>query len=128
APLVVTVKDLNNNPVSGFTVTFAVTAGGGSLSATSVATNAAGQAQTTLTLGTVAGTNTARATATGLTGSPITFTETGTAGAATQIVLVSGNSQTAVAGSILSPFVVSVKDASANPVAGFTVTFAVPAG
>jgi adhesin/invasin len=126
SPLVVTVTDANANPVSGFAVTFAVTAGGGTLSVTSVATNIQGQAQTALTLGATAGANTVTATGTGL--SPVTFTETGSAGAATQVVFTSGNNQSAVAGTVLAPFVVTVEDAGSNPVSGFAVTFAVTGG
>ncbi len=129
APLVVTVTDANANPVSGFAITFAVTAGGGTLSTTSVATNASGQSQTSLTLGAAAGANTVTATATGLGGSPVTFTETATAAAATQIALISGNTQVGAAGSALAnPLVVTVKDAGGNPVAGFSVTFAATGG
>ena len=66
-PFVVEVRDQNGDPLSGVTVTWSVTAGGGALSATSVTTNASGRAQSTLTLGSVAGTNTARASASGIT-------------------------------------------------------------
>ena len=76
-PFVVKVIDGSSNPVPGVTVTFAVTLGGGSLSATSVTTNALGQASSLLTLGTGPESNTVTATAAGLTGSPLTFTATG---------------------------------------------------
>jgi hypothetical protein len=128
APLVVAVRDVNNNPVSGVTVAFAVTQGGGSLSAATVATPSNGQAQTMLTLGSTAGANTVTASVSGLTGSPVTFSATATAGAASQLTLMSGNNQTAGAGATLSPFVVAVKDTGGNPVSGFTVTFAVASG
>ncbi|MBA2322161.1 MAG: Ig-like domain-containing protein [Deltaproteobacteria bacterium] len=128
-PFVVAVKDANGNPVSGTAVSFTVASGGGSLSAASVMTNATGQAQTTLTLGPTAGTNTVTATRAGLTGSPITFTATGTTGTATQIALVSGTNQSATAGTTLSmPLVVVVKDANGNPVDGFSVSFNVASG
>ena len=52
APIVVTVTDANGNDVSGTTVTFAVTLGDGTLSATTVTTGALGTTQTTLTFGT----------------------------------------------------------------------------
>ena len=78
AAFVVTVEDANHNPVAGVTVEFVVTAGGGSVSVPSVATDALGQAQTTLTLGSTAGTNTVEATAPGLlAGSPVVFTAVG---------------------------------------------------
>ena len=52
------------DPFAGVPVTFAVTGGGGTLSATSVATDATGRAQTTLTPGATTGTNTVTATVT----------------------------------------------------------------
>jgi hypothetical protein len=64
-PLVVEVRDANANPISGATVSFSVTAGGGSVSAASALTNASGQASATLTLGASAGTDTVQATAAG---------------------------------------------------------------
>ncbi|MCC6243933.1 MAG: hypothetical protein IT353_13905 [Gemmatimonadaceae bacterium] len=80
APPSVLVTDVSGNPVSGITVTFAVTGGGGSIAPTTVVTNAVGTATlTSWTLGAAAGENTVTATAAGLTGSPITFTATGTA-------------------------------------------------
>jgi hypothetical protein len=127
-PFIVAVKDANGNPVAGTTVAFAVTSGGGTLSASSVTTNTAGQAQTSLTVGATAGTNTVTASVTGLTGSPITFTASGTTGTATQIAAVSGNNQSAIAGAAISPFVVVVKDVNGNAVAGFMVGFTVAAG
>ena len=129
-PFTVQVTDSGGNPVSGTTVTFAVTAGGGTLTAGTVATNSSGLASTTLTLGT-AGTNTVTATSGTLTGSPITFTATGTSaiGPASKLVLVSGNGQSGtVALPLASPFTVQVTDASGTPVSGTTVTFTVTAG
>ena len=49
-PFVVEVRDQNGDGLSGVTVTFAVTAGGGTLSASSVTTDVSGQAESTLTL------------------------------------------------------------------------------
>ena len=65
-PFVVEVQDEQGKPMKGMSVTFAITAGGGQLSATTATTNAAGRAQTTLTLGRTPGTNTVRATANGI--------------------------------------------------------------
>ena len=129
APSVI-VKDANNNPVSGVNVTFAVARGGGSLTSASAATNASGIATVgSWTLGTTAGANTLTATSTGLSGSPVTFSATGRAGAAKQIALKAGNAQTAVAGTAVAtaPSVI-VKDANNNPVSGVNVTFAVARG
>jgi hypothetical protein len=58
APFVVKTTDITGNPVPGISVTFAVTAGGGTLSATQVFSDAQGLASSTLTLGSATGTNT----------------------------------------------------------------------
>ena len=63
APFVVEVRDQNGDALSGVTVAFAVTAGGGTLSASSVTTDSSGQAESTLTLGSTVGTNTVTANA-----------------------------------------------------------------
>lgn len=76
-PFQVTVKDQFGNPVAGTSVAWAVTAGGGSIAPPTTTSSAAGVASATLTLGPAAGANTATATSTGLTGSPVTFTATG---------------------------------------------------
>jgi len=128
----VLVRDAFNNPVSGVSVTFAVTAGGGSATGTSQTSNASGIATvTSWTLGTVAGTNnnTMTATSTGLSGSPVTFSASATAGAATQIAVNGGNNQSATAGSTLvtDPSVI-VRDAFNNVKSGVSVTFAVTSG
>ena len=73
-PFVVEVRDQNNNPMEGAQVTFAVTSGEGSLSATTDTTDAIGRASSTLTLGSEPGTNTVVATVAGL--DPVTFTAT----------------------------------------------------
>src|SRR5439155_1465781 len=70
----VIVRDANGNPVAGVSVTFAVAAGGGAVTPTTpVTTNASGVAAvTSWTLGPTAGPNSLTATATALTGSPVT--------------------------------------------------------
>ena len=57
-PFVVTVSDQNKTPFEGVPVTFAVTAGGGTLSLESTMTDSTGLASSTLTLGGKPGTNT----------------------------------------------------------------------
>jgi hypothetical protein len=74
-PFVVAVLDVHGNRVSGEIVSFAVTAGGGSLSARAAATDAQGFAATTLTLGPIPGVNTVEALAPQL--GPVVFTATG---------------------------------------------------
>ncbi|MEO8294602.1 MAG: Ig-like domain repeat protein [Gemmatimonadota bacterium] len=77
----VIVRDALNNPVSGVTVSFAVTGGGGSVSPGSVATNANGLADVGWTLGPSSGTNTLTASSTGLSGSPVLFSASAMLGA-----------------------------------------------
>ena len=77
-PFVVEVQDGESAAFAGVPVTFAITGGGGTLSATSTATDANGQAESTLTLGTSAGTNTVQVSA-----QSIAQTETFTAEATT---------------------------------------------
>ena len=73
-PFVVRVLDQNGDPFVGATVTFSVTAGGGTLSVTTATTDENGRAATTLTLGSQPGTNTVVATAADL--EPVAFTAT----------------------------------------------------
>ncbi len=131
SPLAVKVIDGNSQGVSGVSVTFAVTAGGGKLTTTQASTDSQGLATTLFTLGANAGTNTITASSGTLVGSPVTFTATGTAvpSPAASLVLISGNAQAGTAGQQLSvPFAVKVTDASGNGVSGTTVNFAVTAG
>jgi protocatechuate 3,4-dioxygenase beta subunit len=127
SPFVVEVKDSNGNDVSGFVVTWAVTAGGGSVGAASTTTGADGKATTTATLGTAAGANTFTASGAGLTAA--IFTATATPNTAVALAIVSGNNQTANAGTVLpAPLVVKVTDVNGNGVSGISVSWAVAAG
>ena len=65
-PFVVEVRDGDSAAFAGVPVTFAVTAGGGTLSVTSTATNTNGRAESTLILGSSAGTNTVRVSVQGV--------------------------------------------------------------
>jgi subtilisin family serine protease len=129
-PLTVRVEDATGDPVSGVSVAFAVTAGGGSVQSTSVTTNGQGQAGTTWTVGTLAGAlNTATATAAGLDGSPITFDATVTAGPVATVTVTQGDGQTAEVGQPLAQAVtVEVKDAYDNVAAAMLVTWTVTGG
>jgi hypothetical protein len=70
--------DADGNGVSGIVVTFAVQSGGGSVTGATPTSNASGVATVgSWTLGPAVGANTLTATATGLTGSPVTFSATG---------------------------------------------------
>ena len=67
-PFVVEVQDENGLALAGVTVTFAVVAGGGTLSTTSTTTDVDGRAQSTLTLGPNLGKNTVEVSADGIEG------------------------------------------------------------
>jgi hypothetical protein len=87
-PPAVKITDVDGNPVSGISVTFSVTAGGGSTANSTAVTDASGVAHVgSWTLGSVAGENRLSATATGLSFSPVVFIATGNAGAADQLIL-----------------------------------------
>ncbi len=130
----VRVTDNSGNNVSGVDVTFTVTSGGGvtvPASVATVATNAQGLAAlTSWTLGAAPGANTVTAAVTGLAGNPVTFSATGTVGAATQIVIVT-QPVGAVSGVALGTQpVVELRDAQNNLVtsASGTITAAVASG
>lgn len=75
----VLVTDGSGDPISGVTVTFAVTGGGGSATGLTPTTDSNGHATVgSWTLGTTSTPNTMTATAAGLSGSPVTFTVTTT--------------------------------------------------
>lgn len=129
--LVVLVTDSVGNPISGVPLAWAVTAGGGSLSGAST-TDATGRGRATLTLGASAGSNTVQVTSAGLTGSPLTFTATGTIGAAKKLTITRQPLASSTAG-IADTLIVQVQDSLGNVVtsssAPVTLTIATgPAG
>src|SRR5207244_3584960 len=109
---------------------FAVAPGNGTITGASQTTNASGVATVgSWTLSATAGPNTLTASSSGLSGSPVTFSATGTAGTAATGAANSPTSQSATAGTAVgSPPSVIVKDANGNPVTGVAVTFAVAPG
>jgi hypothetical protein len=126
-PLAVVVKNKAGSPIDSAVVTFAVTGGGGSVSAASVRTDVNGQATTSWTLGPTAGVQTASATATGLTS--VTFVAIAAAGAPATVTKAGGDAQSALAGTnvAVAPSV-KVADALGNPIQNVLVTFAVASG
>jgi len=129
----VRVADSFNNPIAGVSVTFAVTSGGGSASTRFATTNALGVATVGgWTLGDAVGANTLTATVQGtgtITGNPIVFTATGTAGVPVSSAAAGGVNQSATVGAAVAvaPSVV-VRDNRGNPVSGVSVTFAIASG
>ncbi|MBK8006658.1 MAG: hypothetical protein IPK12_22970, partial [Gemmatimonadetes bacterium] len=132
SPPAVLVSDGAGNPVPGVTVTFAITAGGGSLNGATPQTDALGIATVAgWTLGPVAGANTVTATVSGsgISGNPVSFSATGTAATATTIALNAGNNQTATVGTAVAVAPsVRVSDANGNPVSGVSVSFTTGGG
>lgn len=123
--LVVLVTDQNATPVQGVAVAWAST--GGSVSAASVPTSAAGLSKVQFTYGTAAGNQTATATVTGLVGSPVTITLNGTAATAVSIAKTAGDNGTAPPSSQVS-YTVQSRDAHGNAKGGVTIDWAVATG
>ena len=118
APSVV-VKDQHQNPVPGVPVTFGVASGGGVVDPTTpVLTDANGIAAViSWTLGTTVGANTLTATSAGLSGSPATFTATGTV---PTLVFTDQPTET-TARQVISPAIgVTIQDALGNLVGNAT--------
>ena len=125
-PFVVSVLDQDGDPFAGATVTFAVTAGGGTLSAAIATTDSNGRAAATLTLGNDPGRNTVAVRVDDL--KPLVFSAMAQA-IPTTLIKVSGDKQEGPAGAALSqPFVVLVRDQTNKPLEGAQVRFAVTAG
>ena len=108
-PLVVEVKDQLDKPLRNVQVTFAVTDGEGKLTTTKTKTDRNGRAESKLTLGPNAGTNTVSVSASGIEQSEVFNAE----GIRTPelILKTSGDSQEGLPGTTLTnPFVVEVQD------------------
>ena len=126
-PFVVEVQDQFDKHLQGVQVKFSATNGGGTLSATSVTTNARGRAESILTLGPNPGTNTVAVDVTGVQGRKAFTAE----GVRTPLAfwIVFGDKQQGVVGTALAnPFIVDVRDHSGEPLPGVPVMFSVTAG
>ena len=123
----VRVRDSNGNPVAGATVTFAVAAGGGTITGATQTTDAAGDASVgSWTLGSGSpNTLTATVTGSGITGNPVTFT----AEAATAILLVSAPTAAQTLGTDFTITVQLQNSAGANvSLAGVPLTLTIATG
>jgi len=110
-------------------VNWVVTAGGGSVSATSATSDGNGRVSTRWTLGSAPGTNQVEARVAGA--SPATFTATATAGASASLALITQPSASATVGTAFDQQpVVQLRDAAGNDVerSGVSVTVAVASG
>ena len=116
---IVVVKDQNDKPIEGISVTFSVISGDGELSDSTSTTDGNGQASTIFTLGQTLGTSLIEASVEGTT--PVIFTAI-----ATQNILeiVYGNGQEGAINTTLPhPFIVKVSDQKGNAIHPGTVTF-----
>ncbi|MGA7634179.1 MAG: hypothetical protein WCB11_25715, partial [Terriglobales bacterium] len=134
APLVATVVDGNQYPVSGAMVTFTAPAMGASgtfangTGTDTETTNANGMAtSSTFTADAATGAYTVAATVAGV-ATPANFSLTNIAGSLISITATSGTPQSsAVNATFPAPLVATVVDGNQNPVVGALVTFEVPA-
>lgn len=113
-PVVVVTTDQYGNLTSGVSVAWAVTAGGGNVSAASVMTDAQGHAAVTWTLGPAVGANndSVQATAPGLAGSPVTFTASGS----DAVVYTDTAAFRLATAGLGTPTIVNFEDADSTPV------------
>ena len=126
-PFVVEVKDESGLVFEGVPVTFAVTAGGGTLTKQNITTDSSGRAESRLTLGSNPGTNTVRATAEAI-AQPEIFTAEGIR-VPRELSRISGYDQEGFPGETLpNPIVVEVRDQFDKPLRNVRVTFTVTTG
>ena len=132
APLVVTVLDATSHPVANVIVTFAAPGSGASGSfaggVNTATTNASGVATSALFTanGTAGGPYTVAASATGV-GTPANFSLTNTQAPPASIAMTSGSPQSAqINTAFAAPLVVTVLDATSQPVPNVVVTFLAP--
>ena len=123
--LAVLVTNQNAAPIQGINVAWASV--GGSVSAASVPTSAAGVSKVRFTYGTSAVAQSATATVTGLVGSPVTVTLTATAGTAVSIAKTVGDNGTTGPSSQVT-YTVQSRDSHGNPKGGVTIDWAVATG
>jgi plastocyanin len=124
SPLLVVVTE-DGSPLSGATVAWSTAAAGGSLNPTSSVTGADGVASTMWSLGTVAGPQSAAATLSGASGSPLSFTATATAGVPAVLAEHDGNNQSGEVNTQLAePVQARVTDDFGNAVGGVPVNWA----
>ena len=126
-PLVVRLTDQFVNPIVGATVGWQVVSGGGTVTASSSVTDAAGHATIGWTLGSTPGAQQAGATFPGL--ASVTFLGHANVGAPSGLTIVAGNGQTGVVGTTLpQALAVRLTDALGNPIPNATVSFTVTSG
>ena len=128
AAYTVRVTDSLGNGVQGVTVTWSVTAGGGSITPSSL-TDASGFASATRVLGTSVGVDSATASVGGLIGSPQRFGATALHGNPSQITKTLGDGQNATVNTAVATAPqVRITDRAGNPIQSASVTLSVASG
>ncbi len=128
-PYQVRVTGQGTAPTAGATVHWTVVSGGGTVSAATSVTNAAGLAEITATLSSVIGPQVVRAVAPGLIDSLVTFTSTGTADVPALVQKTAGDAQTGTKALPLpTALAVRVSDQFGNVISGATVSWSVTQG
>jgi hypothetical protein len=124
--LTVAITDANGLAIVGYPVAWAVTAGGGTLSADTATTNSYGVSTVTWTLGNSAAPQSVTANPAGVPSLSATFTATAVA---PNFAIDTGNNQTAAAKDTVAdnPTII-VTDAAGDPVTGVRVDFAIASG
>ncbi|HEX9579538.1 MAG TPA: Ig-like domain-containing protein, partial [Gemmatimonadales bacterium] len=125
SPYVVRVTDTQGTPVPSVPVTWVVTSGGGLVAPASSATDPAGRASATHTLGSTLGSQAATASVAGLSGSPVTFTSTATHGAPAGLVFRRQPSSVAPLVAITPPVQVAMIDRLGNTATGYAGSVAI---
>ena len=121
-PFIVEVRYGNDLPLAGLTVTFTVLTGGGTLSATTATTDANGQAEGTLTVGSDPGANTVEVS-TANSVETVTFNAEAVLPPPTPTTLSTVPDLTGA--TAMDSFAVEVHDQNGDPLGGVTVTFAI---
>jgi hypothetical protein len=129
-PISVMVTDASGNPVRGVAVTWAASAGGGSVSPGDPHTDGFGVSSKMWTLGSTAGVQSIAAIADGLTGSSVTFTATATPGGTARLSFFVEPSHVVAGSAIKPPIQVRALDSDGNHTPQFAgaVTIAIVAG
>ena len=120
------VVDHNGRTIPGVPISWAVVHNGGSTDIASSSTDSSGTASVTWTLDTIAKLDSLRASI--ASGDAMLVTATGRHAAPVPALMVSGDSQTVMAGATSQPFIVRLTDRYGNPVDRSAVAWAVIGG
>lgn len=119
----------DGQPAQGVTVSWSAAGAGAMITPSSGTSGADGVAGAQWTLGQAAGSQSAQASVSGASGTPVQFSATAQAGPAAALTKTSGDAQTGtVSQPLADPLVVTVTDQFGNPVGGTAVQWSVTGG